>query len=438
MELRLPSRPMTSALQSLDAFLESPESQRDLTRVVRLLVNEARSLVLCFGDERAPDVAVTLARTFPATNVHALLIESNPTRLTSLARDAEPFVLADRSTLDALRSCLRQDPDVIALDRLDASSGPMVCQAMFTGHLMIVGTTAASVDEAVALLSSEDGLRPTVKSSIDCALRLENGRLRDVTSKRGEVVRACVVDRSLLPVSKPSAPAVPVFAPPISTRVATVSPRRAFLPVTGASANRSAIATTAALRPTASWPACRACQQPLVHVVTLDTAELPLPAGSGLIQLFLCSNGCDTSTETAPGVLLERLEGDVVQVEGTAQADVLAPGSIIDWLQFDEDPEGSLRCDKLGGWPSFEQEPEWPVDDDGARLELLFQFAERPLLEGGRAAGWDFEAASFVPAVPPRPVLDPNSPRHLNSLLTGDAVAVLFHSPRSGRLAFRW
>ncbi|MER2560125.1 MAG: hypothetical protein ABTQ32_05360 [Myxococcaceae bacterium] len=437
---------MTSPLESLDAFLESPESQRDLTRVVRLLVNGARSLVLCFGDERAPELAVTLARTFPATNVHTLLIESNPTRVTPLSRKAETITLPDRSTLDALRSCLRQDPDVIALDRLDASSGRMVCEAMFTGHLMIVGTTAASVDEAVALLSSEEGLRPTVKSSIDCALRLSNGRLRDVTSKRGEVVRECVVDRSLLPVSEPSTPAAPVFAPPISSRVATVSPRRAFLPVTGASANRSAIATTTALRPTASWPACRSCQQPLVHVLTLDTAELPLPAGGGLIQLFLCSHGCDTSTETAPGVLLERLEGELVHVEGPT-ADVLAPGPIADWLQFDEDPEGSLRCDKLGGWPSFEQEPEWPVDDDGARFELLFQFAERPLLEGGRAAGWDFEAASFVPAVrprpvldpnSPRPVLDPNSPRHFNSLLTGDAVACLFHSPPRGRLAFRW
>lgn len=393
-------------------------------------------MVLCFGDERAPALAATLAKTFPSTDVHAILIESNPTRVTPMFPGSETMEFPDSSVLDALRSCLRQDADVIAIDRLDVSSGPMTCQAMFTGHLMIVGTTLTSVDETVALLSPEEGLRPTVKSSIDCAIRLTHGHVRSVTSKAGEVVRDGVLDRSLLPPQELVTPPAPVFAPPISARVATVSPRRAFLPVTGASTNRSALATTSALRP-ATWPTCRSCQQPLVHVVTLDTTELPLPAGVGLVQLFLCTHGCDTSNESAPGVLLERVEGDVVSLEGPT-ADVLAPGAIIDWLPFDEDPATALRCDKLGGWPAFEQGADWPLDDDGSRFELLFQFAEGPLLEGGRAAGWNFEAAELVPAVRARPVLDPNSPRHVNSLLTGDAVAFLFHSPRSGRLAFRW
>lgn len=394
-------------------------------------------MVLCFGDERAPALAATLARTFPSSNVHAILIEANPTRVTPMFPGSETMELPERSVLDALRSCLRQDADLIAVDHLDATSGPMICQAMFTGHLMIVGATVTSLDEAVALLSPEEGLRATVKGSIDCAIRLERGQVRSVTSKTGEVVRECVLDRSLLPTREPVTPAAPVFAPPISARVATVSPRRAFLPVTGFSSNRSALVTSSALRPT-TWPICRSCQQPLVHVVTLDTAELPLPAGAGLVQLFLCGQGCDTTNEAAPGVLLERLEGDVVPVAGSPKPDVLAPGTIVDWLAFDEDPETALRCDKLGGWPSFEQGPDWPLDDDGSRFELLFQFAEGPLLEGGRAAGWNFDAAEFVPAVRSRPVLDPNSPRHVNSLLTGDAVAFLFHSPRSGRLAFRW
>ena len=320
---------MTSPLGSLDAFLESPESQRDVTRVVRMLVNEARSMVLCFGDERAPALAATLARTFPSSNVHAILIEANPTRVTPMFPGSETMELPERSVLDALRSCLRQDADLIAVDHLDATSGPMICQAMFTGHLVIVGATVTSLDEGVTLLSPEEGLRATVKGSIDCAIRLANGHIRSVTSKTGEVVRECVFDRSLLPTREPVTPPAPVFAPPISARVATVSPRRAFLPVTGSSSNRSALVTSSALRPT-TWPVCRSCQQPLVHVVTLDTAELPLPAGAGLVQLFLCGHGCDTTNEAAPGVLLERLEGDVGSVDGSLKPDVLAAGTIVD------------------------------------------------------------------------------------------------------------
>jgi len=71
-------------------------------------------------------------------------------------------------------------------------------------------------------------------------------------------------------------------------------------------------------------------------------------------------------------------------------------------------------------------------------MELLFQFAEDPVLEGGLTSGWDFDAAEVVPGTPPTVVLDPNSPRHFNSLLSGSAVAFLFRGSGSRRLAFRW
>lgn len=46
---------MTTALQSLDAFLESPESQRDITRAVRVQLDAVRSMTVVFGD--APTAA---------------------------------------------------------------------------------------------------------------------------------------------------------------------------------------------------------------------------------------------------------------------------------------------------------------------------------------------------------------------------------------------
>ena len=446
---------MTTALQSLDAFLESPESQRDVTRAVRVLLDAARSLVVVFGEvQTAASLVAVLAKTYPAKNVHGGLIEVNPTRLTTMPAQAEPRDLADLTPTQVLRSMLRQDPDVIALTSVDAESAPLVLQSVFTGHSMIVGVAASSVEAAVeALTVAEPGLREHVRSLINLAIEVGAGRIRRVFKGTQEVVSPTgQVMREALPMPAARGPThTPRLAPPLSSLpAATVRPRVAFLPVTSAEGTaRSAIATTAVWRPVGStWPRCRACQRPLAHVVTLELSALPPPltGPDGLAQLFVCPHGCETTTEAAPGVLAELVTGATERLEAPADArvDTCAPGAIIDFVRFEEDPlvEGSehrpLRCDKLGGWPAWEQGEDWPLDDDGARMELLFQLAEEPVLEGGRSAGWDFEAAEVVPSERPSVVLDPNAPRHFNALLSGSAVAFLFRGTTSGRLAFRW
>lgn len=446
---------MTTALHSLDAFLESPESQRDVTRAVRLLLDAARSMVVVFGDAPTAAALVTvLARTYPSKNVHGGLIEVNPTRLTPFRAQSDTHHLADMTPTQVLRSMFRQDPDVVALTSVDAESAPLVVQGAFTGHAMIVGVAASSVEAAVEALSvAEPGLAGHVRSAIELAIEVEAGRIRRVISRTREVVNAAAqVMREALPMPAARGPThTPRLAPPLSSLPpASVRPRVAFLPVTSPDAvERSSIATTTVWRPVGStWPSCRGCQRPLAHVVTLDLAALPAPltGPDGLIQLFVCSHGCDTTTEASPGVLAEVVTGATERLEAPpdARVDVCAPGSIIEFVRFEEDPlvEGNdhrpLRCDKLGGWPAWEQGEEWPLDDEGARMELLFQFAEAPVLEGGRSAGWDFEAAEVVPGERPSVVLDPNSPRHFNSLLSGSAVAFLFRSVTLGRLAFRW
>lgn len=445
---------MTTALQSLDAFLESPESQRDVTRAVRLLLDAARSLVVVFGEaQTAASLVAVLAKTYPATNVHGGLIEVNPTRLTSFSAQAEPRDLADLTPSQVLRSMLRQDPDVIALTIVDAEAAPLVLQSAFTGHAMIVGVAASSVEAAVeALTVAEPGLGVHVRSLINLAIEVGAGRIRRVFKGTQELVSPTgQVMREALPMPAARGPThSPRLAPPLSSLpAATVRPRVAFIPVTSLEGTaRSAIATTAALRPVGSaWPLCRACQRPLAHVVTLELSSLPAPltGPDGLAQLFVCPHGCDTMTEASPGVLVEVVTGATERLEAPSEArvDTCAPGVIVDFVRFEEDPfvEGSehhpLGCDKLGGWPAWEQGEDWPLDDDGARMELLFQLAEAPVLEGGRAAGWDFEAAEVVPSERPSVVLDPNSPRHFNALLSGSAVGFLFRGT-SGRLAFRW
>lgn len=445
---------MTSPLTSLDEFLDVPDAQRDVTRVMRLLVSDARFLVLVAG-EGAAAVVRAVSQSFSGAGVHALLIEASPTRVTALRPGAKTIESGEGFSVgDALRSALRQDPDVIALTSLDAATGPMAVQAMLTGHLLVVGVAVGSLDEALGvLLTGSEGLRTHVEPMVEVGLELAGAKLRRVRFKGKDVARieggCCEIDRAGLPTKRERvATHRASLASPLSERPAPqTSPRPAFLPVTGAAAGvRSTLAVSSALRPAGTaWPRCRACDRDLVHVVTLDRAELPAPyAAAGLVQLFLCYHGCETRDERAPGVLLEALDdAAMTSVDGPVHAAV-SPGAIVDWVRVDEEPASvnaaapPLSCDKLGGWPAWEQGEDWPVDDDGARFELLFQFVEGAPLDGGLSAGWDFEQAQLVPAVPPSRVLDPNLPRHVDGVLTGDAVGLVFVSRTSGRLAFRW
>jgi hypothetical protein len=455
---------MPIALHSLDPFLLAPDSQRDATRVIRAVLARTRALTLVFGDAPAAVAALveTLARTLPGDAQSGALIQTAPTQLVRnpWERGAAPQPLAEWAPVDALRALLRQDPDVIALTQVDAVSRPMVMQALFTGHQMVLGVVAPSLDAALTELVGDDGhLRPHLLAQLDLAMELGDGRLRRVVSGEHVLVEldgaSCVVHRDRLPTSASASPLYEArFAPPLAARPQAVrSPRAAYLPVTGAeAADRSALATPFAWRPAGDvWPSCRACAAPLAHVVTLDLASLPATRwNDGLAQLFVCAGGCETTTELAPGVRAEIVrDGDLQRLDAPPlQVEVLHPGPIVAWQPFSEEPlpgddapadeRRPLRCDKLGGWPAWEQGEDWPLDASGDRYELLFQFSEGTLLDGGRAAGWDFERAESLPGLAASPVLDPNEPQHLRSLLTSEAIGWLFVNRAGDQLAFRW
>jgi hypothetical protein len=460
---------MAKPLHSLDAFLAAPLAQRDATRAIRCVLARSRGLTLVVGDEAAAAALVaTLARTLPGSGLNGALIETSPVRLVvrPWQADAAPRPLPDMSPQQVLLSLLRQDPDVIALTTVDADSGPMVLQSLFTGHQMLLGCGAPSLAAAVRqLVGSEAHLQPHVVQQLDLAIELRGGRIHRVL--RGEQLlveldgERCVLHREALPPSASDQPLYEArFAPPLADRRPAVrSPRTAYVPVTGTTASdRSALATPYAWRPAGSaWPACRGCAAPLAHVVTLDLAKLPATPrlGTGLAQLFVCSNGCVTDSERAPGVLAEILhDGALQRLDAPPlRVEVLQPGPIVQWLPFaeeplpgddeplgdgDDDTERPLRGDKLFGWPAWEQGEAWPLDERGDRHELLFQFAEGTLLHGGREPGWDFERAEALPGEAAVAVLDPNRPQHIRSLLTGEAIGFLFMNRAGDRLAFRW
>jgi hypothetical protein len=461
---------MPPALHSLDAFLAAPDRQRDATRAIRAVLARTRALTLVFGDEPAAAALVaTLARTLPGDAMNGALLETAPVQLVMRPwqADAAPRPLPDMTAAQVLLSLLRQDPDVIALTTVHADTAPLVLQAMFTGHQMLLGCGAPSLAAAVAqLVGSEAHLQPHVIQQLDLAIELRGGRIHRVF--RGEQLLVeldgdrCVLRRELLPPPAADRPLYEArFAPPLADRRPAIrSPRTAYLPVTGSAANdRSALATPFAWRPAGStWPGCRGCAAPLAHVVTLDLATLPgLPRrGAGLAQLFVCSDGCETATERDPGVLAEILrDGALQRIDAPPlRVEVLQPGPIVQWLSFAEEPlpgddepldsgeDGEdrrpLRGDKLFGWPAWEQGEAWPLDERGERHELLFQFAEGTLLQGGREPGWDFDRAESLPGEAAVPVLDPNRPQHIRSLLTGEAIGLLFVNRAGDRLAFRW
>jgi hypothetical protein len=461
---------MPPTLHSLDAFLAAPDRQRDATRAIRAVLARARALTLVFGDEAATAALVaTLARTLPGSGLNGALLETATAQLVvrPWQADAVPQTLIDVTPAQVLRSLLRQDPDVIALSTVDADSGPLVVQALFTGHQLLLGCGAPSLAAAVAVLvGSEAHLQPHVIQQLDLAIELRGGRIHRVF--RGEQLLVeldgdrCVLHRERLPTSASEQPLHEArFAPPLAARRPPArSPRTAYVPVTGPVArDRSALATPFAWRPAGStWPCCGGCAAPLAHVVSLDLATLPgMPRrGAGLAQLFVCSNGCETATERDPGVLAEILrDGELQRLDAPPlRVEVLQPGPIVQWLPFAEEPlpgddepvdDGDddedrrpLRSDKLFGWPAWEQGEEWPLDERGEQHELLFQFAEGTLLQGGREPGWDFDRAESLPGEAAVPVLDPNRPQHIRSLLTGEAIGLLFVNRAGDRLAFRW
>ncbi len=441
---------------TFDAFLASPD-QQDLARALLASLYELRGMAFIVGDATgtfAAQLAAEAAAQWPAKDVHVFGIEASPTRINGR-------VVEGYGTDAALRAALRQDPDVIVLATLEPAAAQIAMSAAQTGHALLVGTTHAEADAALkALCGDEAWLFEPMQPSVELVVELTSHEDRAVLHRvwrRGAnglevLATSTTLNRALLPQASRAFHDSP-RAPELSSRPAAVlKPRRAFLPSPhrgegqGEGPAPHVIGGSTVLG--THWPACKQCQQPLQHVLQLNLATLPttleLPLREGVVQLFVCPEGCDTTDEHAPGVHVARLVGEETRMTMARAAShhVVSPGVISEWTEFTESPGHDddappLCADKLGGWPAWQQGEDWPLDDDGAPMTLLFQVQEGETREGGTPAGWNFEAARVTEGTPPTRVLDASRPRHFPSLLTGEATAWLFIG-KTGRLAFRW
>ncbi|MGV3619749.1 MAG: ATPase, T2SS/T4P/T4SS family [Archangium sp.] len=455
-------------MEAFDAYLSSPQ-HRDLSRALLTCAAHARGLGLIIGDQtgaRSAALASTLAAAWPHRDVNLLQIDAAPTRVTTFpgGKAGEPIVVADLGTDAAVRSVLRQDPDVLVVTALEESAGQLLVNATLTGHAVVLATNLVSLDDAIATLAGAeaflgDALR---QHSLEFVVELRDGFMRRVLRRMPDGLKVFAevrdggvhVERATVPAALYPPPSPTRMAPAIAQRrEARVSPRAAWLAVTSeiGTAN-SRIGTGPVFRPRGwSWPTCAQCAKPSTFVLQLDLAELPaelvLPLREGLVELFVCEAGCEE------GVHLERVVSSSSLEAVTAPASsllVLEPGAIASWRRFEEEPgwvdrerlqlpeaeddsPRPLHADKLGGWPAWQQGAQWPAED----AVLLFQLDEGESRVGGRSPTWSFEEARVMPGLPPARVVDSEAPRHFPSLLTGEATAFIFML-NDGTLKFVW
>ncbi len=482
---------MSNDLTALDDFLED-ESQRDFTRVLRfLLYTQGYAHVLVYGAKEAlAPITTRLTDTFPALNKNVFLVTTTSSgEVLVRSAPAGDGAAAPLNFGAALRALMRQDPDTIAIIELPAKELmsdedlQLVVNAAMTGQQLLIGCAASSLAAAREYLDAQHselsmvqfGLALEAGINAEGKPRLVSLQLRTASgfvpvvhvSHDGSVV----VHKELLPeVPTPAPLPSPRLAPPLSKRpVPTIDPRPVFIPTVGSSdgANSMLGGTTALRLAGGEWPRCRSCGEPLVHLLTLDLEAIPAPLPSptaGLAQLFVCANadrGCKVFAESDEGVcalVLEKSTGLTTLHDPVADRHaVIAPGAITGWDEYQEDPDdqdapavadtasstvnsddaGPLLCDKLGGWPAWAQGNGWPRHADGSPYTLLFQFHEGGVRSGGFSGGWDYEQAVTIPSTSGDLIVDPNLPRRLHDLWSGDAVALLFIDATGTKLALR-
>ena len=481
---------MTTALASLDAFIDGP-TNRDVTRCTQLLLyaSSYEEHVLVFGDGDAASAALSaLVRFYPATNARIGIVEKRTggvcfgiTPLSDTLTEARGITIAE-----SLRALLRQDPDVLAVAYPDAECADIIIQAALTGHRALISVPNGTLEEAseawneMAKLTQESQFFQ-FGSAIEVQRNAEgNPRIAKVFRRIGDSFVAVVevkdsvvkIDRSIVPdIPLPRSPRyTPTWAPSITDRPrAMVLPREAYIPITTVNAlGRTTIGARSALLPHgSSWPTCARCAAAMTNIVQLDFTELPEPyrKDGGIVQLFLCPNGgeqqCWIESGGGIGLYLYQDVSNLEELPAPQEVPACAlGGAITQWRKIVEEPfpheavlgteldmqqysdaqEKALpiECDKLGGWPAWIQDFDWPKNDDGTTMTLLMQLAEGGERMGGETEGWNYERAEIISATEGEFVQDPNFPRHNASSMTGEAMLYLFIDTTGTRLAFWW
>lgn len=430
----------TPPLESLDPFLARLPEDRRFTRSVRRQLYGFSSLAVVGPPEAVQALVSRLVETVPLGNVLVTAFDAREQRVGSGPNGALSWRTTEVDALQALRGFLRQDPDVVAASALPADALEMAFTVMETGHLMLFGADArdlAGFDAQCKALSRPPGTRWPQVLVLD-----EQGRIAAHVMREGEDW-VPVPDRPLPPPKLQGAGFEVASRPPPAR---SEQARASWVPRTSPGAlTPHRIAARSVLLPPGGWPSCAECGRPKRHVVQLSGAELPAPMrhSAHVVQLFVCENGCDLMDEAGPTCLALSPEGLVETLDPEPREGGLG-GGVIDWLERPEDPhpedgpaptdaedELELRpwnCDKLGGWPCWEQGPDWP-EHAGERMELLFQVAEAGSFTPGIPPRWDDEASVEIPGTPRTPRLDLDRPVHLPGIFSGgDGCGWLFRS----------
>jgi hypothetical protein len=165
-----------------------------------------------------------------------------------------------------------------------------------------------------------------------------------------------------------------------------------------------------------AWPLCPCCEKPMPLLLQLDLATVPAASGKGLLQVFYCVSTeplCEVETEAYFGgkgsrpksKLVRVVPGGVVTRPPKEIAKAIPARAITGWTSHADWPtwleihrtddaagtfceslgeryyEATLGADKLGGWPSWVQDVEYPACPRCKKpmSDLLFQHASNGL-----------------------------------------------------------
>lgn len=176
--------------------------------------------------------------------------------------------------------------------------------------------------------------------------------------------------------------------------------RPAFLPQTKETkrefSSKSKFGGYPYLRTEEDWAKCPTCKKQMHLFVQIDLSNLPINKENGLIQLFYCLddhqsecrkiNISGKSKETKcelenpfpeKQITGWKAEKDYPHFEeywilGIERDDEIE--NEISWFMEENEIGSPLRCDKLFGWPYWEQDARYPINDStGENMEMLFQ-----------------------------------------------------------------